>query len=321
MLAITATTLFAQNGAEATTLYIYPTSIEDPTISPGDTITVYVMISAVVDLKKCEFNLTFNPAVLQVLRITKLRAQGQYPESKIDMDSDVGYLRIELLYNNTLTITTDTALIEVEFYIRNYGSTFLHFQHSQVIDSAGQPIEHETMDGFVMIFIRNIMIKEIAIPTQETYVGRLIPVGVTVLNDGDITENFSVSLFYDAVLIETKNVVNLQPKENVTLIFNWDTAPVSPRLAPYIIRAEATILPYEVNVTDNTLIDGAIKLKIVGDVNGDGEVGINDLIAWDAAYETHAGDPNWNEQADINMDGVVDKTDANLILEHYKETV
>lgn len=319
-LSVTATALFVQVSSSNTTLYVYPPSIEDPTILPNDTIVVRIMLSSVTNMKSCEFNLTFSSSVLSVQRVTKLAVQGQYPQSSIDVDDTVGYIWIRLSYKNALTITTNTSLIEIEFFVRNYGSTPLHFKSSTLLDNSGLPIPHETHDGFVHIFIRNIAVKGIHVPCNETYVGRIIPINVTVLNDGDILENFNVSLYCDTTLIEMKNVPNLLPKENITLTFNWNTSSVAPRAEPYTIKAEASTVPHETNVNDNKLVDGTIKLKIVGDVNGDGAVNIDDLIAWDNAYGSHVGEPKWNEQANLNEDDVIDQADAIIILEHYKET-
>ncbi len=318
-LSISVTTLLAQMSSSSPILYVDPPKIEDPTILPSDTITIRIMLSSVTNMKNCTFNFTFSPDMLSVLGIIELKVQDQYPQTKMDVNSDAGYFWVSLSYKNAVTINTDTALIEIEFYVRDFGITSLHFQSSELLDNAGQPIPHETSDGLVMIFMRNIVVKEISLPYGETYVGRIIPINVTALNDGTIPENFTISLFYDTTIIEAKDVIDLQPKENITLIFNWNTGFVAPRMTPYTIKAEASILPYETNTTDNTLIDGTIKLKIVGDVNGDGTVDINDLIAWDQAYGTHAGEPNWNEQADINVDNIVDEADASLILEHYRE--
>jgi len=316
-----AATLLTQTGASDATLYVDPPSIEDPAILLGDNIVIHIMIDSVSDMKTCEFNLTFSPSVLSVLRITKLAVQGQYPDSKLDLDSDNGYIWISLVYKTALTITTDTAILEIEFYVKDYGATDLHFQSSELLDTGGAPIPHETRDGFVRIILRNIVVKQISPTYSETYVGRIIPINVTTLNDGNIPETFTVSLFYDSTLIDTMDAVDLPPTENITVTFNWDTASAPPLMTPYTIKAEASTVPYEVNTTDNTLVDGTIKLKIVGDVDGDGAVDINDLIAWDDAYESHAGDPSWNAQADINNDSVVDKADATLILDHYKETL
>ena len=320
-LSIAVVAVSTQTSFSTTTLYIDPPSIEDPTILPNDTIIIRVMINTVANMKKCDFNLTYNSSVLSVQRVTKFEIQGQYPYMNLDVDDIVGYLRANLSYKNTVTLATDTGLVEIEFFVKDYGVSPLHFASSTLTDNGGNPISHDTQDGFVHIFIRNIATKDIAVATNETYVGEVIPINVTVLNDGDITENFSVSLFYDSTLVATQDVVNLASKENLTLFFLWDTSGVPARLAPYTIKAEASILPHEINITDNTLTDGAIMLKIIGDVNGDGRVNIDDLIAWDAAYLSHSGDPNWNVQADLSMDGIVDKADATLILDHYMETV
>jgi hypothetical protein len=239
----------------------------------------------------------------------------------MDEDDSAGYIAIGLLYTTSVTISTNTSLVEIEFYVKDYGTSPLHFDSSDMRDGSGNPIPHGTQDGFVRIFMRNIIVQEITFTVIETYVGRTIPINVTVLNDGDIPETFNVSLFYDTTLIEKQPVVDLAPKTNITLNFFWDTTGVAPSLTPYTIKAEATILPHETNTLDNTLIGGTIKLKIIGDVNGDGTVNIDDLIAWDAAYGTHPGEPHWNEQADINNDGVVNEADAQLILDHYHETI
>lgn len=319
-LTITGATLFAQTSPSGTTLYVDPPSIEDPTILPNDTITIRIMIDSVVGMKNCEFNLTYSPKVLSVQRVTKRPVQGLYPRINMGIDDITGFIWVNLSYANAVTITTDTALVEIEFFVKDYGTTPLHFDSSTLHDNLGQPIPHDKQDGFVRIFIRNIAVVSVSTNYTETYVGRTIPVNVTVLNDGDITESFTVSLFYDTTLISTQDVTNLPPKGNTTLTFDWNTGSVLPSLTPYTIKAETSILPHEANVTDNTLVDGTVKLKIVGDVNGDGTVNIDDLVAWDAAYLTQPGNPNWNEQADINYDDIVDKADATIIIQHYKET-
>lgn len=46
-----------------------------------------------------------------------------------------------------------------------------------------------------------------------------------------------------------------------------------------------------------------------GDVNGDGLVDFNDMLALMQAFGTIPGNQNWNERADLNSDGVVDVLD------------
>ncbi|MEM3760052.1 MAG: hypothetical protein QXZ02_02945, partial [Candidatus Bathyarchaeia archaeon] len=85
-------------------------------------------------------------------------------------------------------------------------------------------------------------------------------------------------------------------------------------------KAEATTVSGEADTSNNLLVDGIIKVKIIGDINNDDYVDINDLNAWDVAYGSKSGDPNWNPQADINNDGIVDKADGMLIIENYHNT-
>jgi hypothetical protein len=272
-------------------------------------------------MKNCEYNLTYNPDVLSLQRVTKTPIQTLYPKMSLIIDDIAGYVWTNLTYATPLTIISNTTLVEMEFFIRDYGASPLHFDSSALRDGSGNPLLHDAQDGLALIFRRNIAVVDISSLYTETYVGRIIPVNVTVLNDGDIPETFNVTLYYDTTLIGEQQVADLPSKENTTLTFNWDTNPVPASLVPYTLTANATILPYETNTADNTLVDGGVTLKIVGDVNGDGAVNITDLVAWDAAYLSHLGDLNWNAQADLDYSGLVDGDDAKIIIDHYKETL
>ncbi len=320
MLSVIATTLFASVSASTPMLYVDPPNIMDPAIFPHDTIVVSIIVDSVSNMKRCEFNLTFNAEVLAVERIAILKLQGQYPQTHTNFESNMGYIWAQLIYENASTISEATQLMEVEFYVMDYGSTDLHFQSSILIDDNEQPIPHESKDGFVWILKRDILIQGISPSKYETYVGRMVFVNVTVSNDGDLLENFTVNLFYDSTLIATMNL-SLSSKEEAIVPFVWNTSETSPRLEPYSLKAEASILPYEADTLNNVLLEGDVKIKIMGDVNGDGTVDINDLIEWDNAYGSHLGEPKWDDQADINNDEMIDELDAMLILEHYKETL
>jgi len=318
---VAAITFYGHTTPSSTTLYVDPPFIEDPVLAPNDTVVMWIKIDSVVGMKNCEYNLTYNPDVLSLQRVTKGQVQGLYPKMSLIIDDIAGYVWTNLTYANPLTIVSNTTLVEMEFFIRDYGASPLHFDSSALRDGSGNSISHDTQDGFVLIFRRNIAVIDISSLYSETYVGRTIPVNVTVLNEGDIPETFNVTLYYETTLIGEQQVANLPPKENTTLTFNWNTSPVPASLVPYTLTANATILPYETNTTDNKLVDGTVTLKIVGDVNGDGEVNITDLVEWDAAYLSHPNDPNWNAQADLDYSGLVDGDDAKIIIDHYKETL
>jgi hypothetical protein len=54
-------------------------------------------------------------------------------------------------------------------------------------------------------------------------------------------------------------------------------------------------------------------VSVLGDVGGNGEVDVYDLVIWGTAYGSEPGYPNWNPIADLNRDGVVNIFDGVII--------
>ena len=82
--------------------------------------------------------------------------------------------------------------------------------------------------------------------------GDIDPINVTVENQGDFNETVDVYAFYDGNLAAPKQTIPLNPGQNVTLTFNWNTTGVP--LGSYTISANATI-PIDDDPLDNYLSD------------------------------------------------------------------
>jgi hypothetical protein len=84
----------------------------------------------------------------------------------------------------------------------------------------------------------------------------------------------------------------------------------------YTITAVATI-PADNTPSDNTLADGAIKVRILGDANEDMRVDIKDILLCAKSFGSRQGEARWNLNADINDDNKVDIRDIFLVARNF----
>jgi hypothetical protein len=142
-----------------------------------------------------------------------------------------------------------------------------------------------------------------------------VKVNVTVLNKGNFTETFNVTLFANATVVDTQIVIGLASGAQTELAYRWNTTDWI--RGSYTISAYAAPVPSEVNVADNTYTDGIIKVVIPGDINGDGTVDIYDAILLANAYNAVPGSSKWNPNADLKADDVIDIYDAITLANHF----
>jgi hypothetical protein len=171
----------------------------------------------------------------------------------------------------------------------------------------------------ILTEIRDIAITNVSTPYNWAYHGWIINITVTVKNLGTQSESFNVTAYYNQTKIGTMAVTNLPPGSETALTLNWNTTETTP-CRTYNIWAEATQIPYEYNTTNNIYIDGTVKIRIIGDVNGDGIVDIKDVAAVSKAFGSQPGMPLWNEAADINRDRKIDIKDVALVSRKFGST-
>ena len=90
------------------------------------------------------------------------------------------------------------------------------------------------------------------------YQGETDPINVTVENQGNQIELVDVFAFYDGNMAAPKQTIPLNPGQNVTLTFNWDTTGVSPGF--YTVSANATIA-IDDDPIDNTAIGNTQEVR------------------------------------------------------------
>jgi hypothetical protein len=411
-----------------TRLYVDPPEIIDPTMVPSSTFDINITVADVASMLSCEFNLTYNANVIQWIGIRTFKIFGQTPTAHVMIDDHAGFVWVKLEYGSASSTTSPMALTRISFHVEALGASVLDLHDTQLLDPVGNPIAHETIDGFFMSLIRDVAIVNVmrsrtwayaswpvnitvtaknlgnisetfdvkayydstligtapvvdlapnaernvtiiwdttgvgegmytirgeatTVPyeynvTNNVYVdstvqiltiirdvavtgilperalvyqGWITKINVTVANLGEVIESFNVTVYYDSNPIQTFQVANLAPSTQLVLECDWNTSSVTP-CHNYTISGEATPVPYEYNMTNNAYIDGKVKVRIMGDVNGDGTVDMADVSLLIDAFMTYPEHPLWNPDADLNQDNSVDMVDISIVIENFGKT-
>ena len=227
------------------TLYVNP-QISVGTI--GQNFSVYINISDVIDLYGWELRLGWNSTILDAIAV----GEGPFLKSggntffTYKINNTEGFVLVDCtLLGDIPGVSGNGTLAAIEFHVKTFGECILDLYDTTLVSSAEQPIPHSAIDGYFYTVVRDVAVINLAASATT--------VNVTVENQGNhYTETFDVSIYYTLLtdpLIGTQTVT-LAPGENATLVFAW-TAPTYGR---YEIRAEASIVHGELDITDNVRI-------------------------------------------------------------------
>jgi hypothetical protein len=174
----------------------------------------------------------------------------------------------------------------------------------------------------ILLVMHDLAVISVTPSVSEAYPTWTVQVNVTVLNNSTLPINCTVAAYYNASTwyeIGTQNVT-LAEDENTTLTFNWNLTDV-----PYhnrTVKTNATLIGLDdMNPGNNEfVVYDAVKVKMVGDVNGNNYVGSEDLFALAPAYGSHPGDEYWNRQCDFNDDSYAGSMDLFILAANYGES-
>jgi len=181
------------------------------------------------------------------------------------------------------------------------------------------PEDNVCYDGVIIVMpgvVHDIALIDITVPSNRVYQGWIVNITVTVANLGNATETFTVTLYYDSISISTETVYDLESNASIQLSFRWNTAGV-PYCHNYTIKAVASTLSGEVNLDNNIFVYGPVKVKMMGDVNGDGKVYMDDVMLTVGSFGSYPTHSRWLPEADLNQDGKITMGDIVLALLNF----
>jgi hypothetical protein len=154
---------------------------------------------------------------------------------------------------------------------------------------------------------------------------------ITVENQGDFAETFNVTAHANTTSITLLARVSLPMGSTTDIVYTFNTTGFSK--GNYTLKAEADIVPGEVDVADNVFIDRWIIISMVGDITGptpptpgwpDGKCDMRD-VGLVARYfgENVPPAPAICDLTGLTPgvpDGRVDMRDIGLVARHFGET-
>ena len=286
-----------------------------------------------------EFNVTFVPSepVTLTFDITTT-----YPDETFVLDENIEVIPMTT-YDGTAGTSPPTPppqlIGEQDVYLLPESNTTLTFTWNTTsiplgnytIKAVADPVPYETdiedntfVDGIVEIFWQHdVALIDVSPSRTWVYESRTVTFNVTARNEGDFTENMTITLYYNITsgeVIGEETIVNLLPGENRTVTLVWNTTGVTPCFN-YTITAVATIDTPDNDPADDTLTDGKVKVRILGDINGDGKVDIKDIRAVAKAFGSYPGHERWNPDLDFSNDGKIDMRDIRMVSKHFGECI
>jgi hypothetical protein len=195
------------------------------------------------------------------------------------------------------------------------------------IKAEAEPVPYELdttdntlIDGKVWIMTHFHDVAIVSVTSESwAFQGWTVHINVTARNNGEFTESFDINAYCNTTLIGMVHVTNLPPGNEYKAQFSLNTSTLL-QCHTYPIKGEATLVPFEYNETNNIMVSTGFKVRLFGDLNGDGKVDLDDVLIVSLAFGSYPGARNWNPDADTNRDNKIDLTDVLNIYINYGKT-
>jgi len=312
-----------QPPSEGAAFAVRPSEIINSSILPPQTIQINVTIENVTGMYGYGFSLSYDPNILCCISLTFIDVLGEmHYTPEFSIDNTAGIIKVNVTYYLPavpITTLSEVSLVNMIFRVKGKGTTLLDLHDTTLVDSLGRPLPHVTHDGLFANIIRDLAVTKVVTNVDWAYQGNPVKINVTVQNKGEVVEtSISVKAQFDDNLIGTMTIPSLNPSEETTITFTWNTTNVTP-CQNYTIWAEVISVPFELNLENNVFTDGEVKIKKMGDVNGDGKISIEDMILSINAFGSTPGIPGWNPHADMDGNSKVNIADIVITIKHFGE--
>jgi hypothetical protein len=211
-----------------------------------------------------------------------------------------------------LSFTWHTHGVDEGTYQVNATALLLAYETNQTDNSR----EADPVTILSSLINHDIAVTQIYSPKSCLGEGYPTTINVTIKNEGNEPELLiQVTCCANTSQVGTTLVAILSVTDSETVTFTWNTTLVSK--GNYTLRAYATPVLGEIDTTDNTLTSGWILVTIPGDMEGDKDVDLFDIVIMAASYGSVENHSKYVPNADIDGDGDVDIFDVVIAVGNY----
>jgi len=234
-----------------------------------------------------------------------------------DTTARIGYTSMTpLAFNGNGTVAVFTFKVTDQLLYPQNSSFMISFVSSVLADNVGNPIPHVTNNLEIPLYgIKpfNIKVTNVKPYARLIVYGSRVRINVTVVNEGDYPETFNLTLYANTSGGTATFVMMANSSATITYEV-WGFIPGNYTLWAYVWPVKG-----ETNETDNTFVDGMISVIVIGDVDGDGDVDILDMVRITSKYGSKRGEPLYDPRCDLDGDGAITILDVVTCTAHYGE--
>jgi len=255
-----------------TIVYVNPPNTFDPALTPDTQLSVDIVVENVQGLRGYQFEMSFNPEVLQGVSVEVGSFLGSAGGNVLELtgqgfDNEAGTLSL----TGAMLSEKDPAycpngngvLATVTFEVVGYGGSSLRFEpDTGLLDYNGnwilRGLDNVENGYFANQEIHDVKIASITCFPQTVYQGDPVYITVIVDNEGTFIESFNVTIFVvqwgtgEESFIDRRAVEELPSGASITLPIVWDTQDFP--YGTYEVYAEASTVPSEIGKTENNIL-------------------------------------------------------------------
>ena len=190
--------------------------------------------------------------------------------------------------------------------------------NASILTSEYETSNNRLDDGVIALTVEpnhDIAITSMIPLKTVVFEGYCFSLNVTLENQGNFPETFNVTLYANNNPLNSTQIT-LDAGYSRTIVFSWETVDAI-EYEDYVLNATADEVSGENDTSDNSLSFAGLIIVHPGDIDGDSDVDIFDIVQVAFAYGSKKGDQTYNANFDIDCNDKIDIFDIVGIASFY----